>query len=61
MRKTILFAAGAAVSCLVLWTTRRARCDRQADATALGQMVDGTGEDSFPASDPPSYTGAHVK
>ena len=63
MKKAMLFAVGAAVGCLVLWTTTTWPGRREAEREgreASSESVDLAAEDSFPASDPPSYSGAHV-
>ena len=60
MKKPMLFAAGVIASCLILLAARRFRCRALTDAAAPREPVDLSAEDSFPASDPPSYTGAHV-
>jgi len=62
MKKAMFFAVGAAVGCLVLWTTTRParrEVEREGGETS-SESVDLAAEDSFPASDPPSYSGAHV-
>lgn len=52
--KTILFAAGLALSYLVFRELKARR--RQCTEELLDQSL----EDSFPASDPPSHTGTHI-
>jgi hypothetical protein len=54
MKTSLLFAAGLALSYLVIRKIKASR-HRSADV-----WLDDEIEDSFPASDPPSHTGAHI-